>query len=123
MEAVRRANPRFVNYNSRTAIDAVEQFCRMQRNGLAAQRIPEALIECARSLNDAQMDMFEQWIVNPQDVKGMDASIIGKENFEEHRRILAEHEQKCEEPLVNEDEPVMPTLEACSDEDEKCAKE
>ena len=95
----------------------------MQRNGLAAQRIPEALIECARSLNDAQMDMFEQWIVNPQDVKGIDASVIGKENLKEHLLIVAEHEQKCEEPLVNEDEPVMPTLEACSDEDEKCAKE
>ena len=123
MEAVRRANPRFVNFNSRTAIDAVEQFCRMQRNGLAPQRIPEALIECAQSLNDAQMDLFEQWIVNPQDVKGMDASIIGNDNLKEHRRILAEHEQKCAEPLINEDEPVMPTLEACPDEDEKCAKE
>ena len=123
MEAVRRANPRFVNFNSRTAIDAVEQFCRMQRNGLAAQRIPEALIECARSLNDAQMDMFEQWIVNPQDVTGIDASVIGKENLKEHLLIVAEHEQKCEEPLVNEDELVMPALEACSDEDEKCAKE
>ena len=62
------------------------------------------------------MDLFEQWIVNPQD-------IIGNDNLKEHRRILAEHEQKCAEPLINEDEPVMPTLEACPDEDEKCAKE
>ena len=112
-----------MNFKSRTAADAVEQFCRMQRNGLPPTRIPEALIECARTLNDAQMDMFEQWIVNPQDVKGMDASIIGKENLKEHRRILAEHEQKCEEPLVNEDEPVMPALEACSDQEDEKRKE
>jgi hypothetical protein len=52
MEAVRRANPKFTNFKSNTAVDAVEQFCRMQRNGLSAQVIPEALIECAKGLND-----------------------------------------------------------------------
>ena len=123
MDQVRRANPTFVNFKSRTATDAVEQFCRMQRNGLPPIRIPEALIECARTLNDAQMDMFEQWIVNPQDVKGIDAAIIGNQNLEEHRRIVAEHEQKCEARTLNEVEPVMPALEACSDQEDEKRKE
>ena len=118
MEAVRRANPRFVS-----AVDAVEQFCRMQRNGLPPARIPEALIECARTLNDAQMDMFEQWIVNPQDVKGIDAAVIGSQNLEEHRRIVAEHEEKCEARTLNEVESVMPALEACSDQEDEKRKE
>ena len=94
MEAVRRANPKFVGFKSRTAVEAVEQFCRMQRNGLCPTRIPEALIECAQNLNPKQLDMFEQWIVNPDDVKGMDAAVIGTQNHEEHCRILAEHEEK-----------------------------
>ena len=84
-----------MNFKSRTAADAVEQFCRMQRNGLPPTRIPEALIECAQTLNDAQMDLFEQWIVNPEGVEGMDAAVIGRENYEEHCRIAAEHERKC----------------------------
>ena len=55
--------------------------------------------------------------------RGSEGDSWAKENLKEHLLILAEHEQKCEEPLVNEDELVMPALEACSDEDEKCAKE
>ena len=123
MEAVRRANPNYTKFKSRSAVDAVEQFCRMQRNGLPPARIPEALIECARTLTDAQMDMFEQWIVNPQDVKGIDAAVIGSQNLEEHRRIVAEHEEKCEARTLNEVESVMPALEACSDQEDEKRKE
>ena len=74
MEAVRRANPQFTNFNSRSATDAVEQFCRMQRNGLPAVRIPEALIECAQSLNDAEMDLFEPASSAPQTPRSTRAS-------------------------------------------------
>ena len=116
MEAVRRANPTFTNFKSNTAVDAVEQFGRMQRNGLAAQVIPEALIQCAKGLNDAQMDLFEQWIINPEGVEGMDAAVIGRENYEEHCRIAAEHERKCRLPKVNESVVDPETLETCTDE-------
>ena len=51
MEAVRLADPKFTNYTSRTAVDAVGQFCRFQRNGLPHTQIPEALIECAKGLD------------------------------------------------------------------------
>ena len=68
------------------------------------------------------MDMFEQWIVNPQHVKGMDASINCNDNLK-HRRIVAEHEQKCEARTLNEVESVMPALEACSDQEDEKRKE
>ena len=118
MEAVRRANPKFVGFKSRTAVDAVEQFCRMQRNGLCPTRIPEALIECARSLNDSQMGLFEQWIVNPDGVQGMDAAVIGTQNYEEHRQILAEHEEnKSVTVNANVTQLADPApLEACPEE-------
>ena len=119
MEAVRRANPKFVGFKSRTAVDAVEQFCRMQRNGLYSTRIPEALIECAKNLNDEQMDLFELWIVNPDDVKGIDASVIGKQNYEEHRKILAAHEEKVTLTVNNADTKFFnhpAALEACPEE-------
>ena len=116
MEAVRRANPKFTNFKSNTAVDAVEQFCRMQRNGLSAEVIPEALIECARGLNDAQMDLFEQWIVNPEGVEGMDAAVVGRENYAEHCRIAAEHERNLRLPKVNESVVDPETLETCTDE-------
>jgi len=94
MEAVRRANPKYTNFKSRTAVDAVQQFCNMQRNGLNAMRIPEALIECAKGLDDRELELFETWIVNPNDVQGMDASVIGAQNHAEHERLLREHEER-----------------------------
>ena len=117
MEAVRRANPKFTNFKSNTAVDAVEQFCRMQRNGLSAEVIPEALIECAKGLNDpAEMDLFEQWIVNPEGVEGMDAAVVGRENYAEHCRIAAEHERTLRLPKVNESVADPEVVETCSDE-------
>ena len=91
----------------------------MQRNGLCATRIPEALIECAKNLNDEQMDLFERWIVNPDDVKGIDASVIGKQNYEEHRKILAAHEEKGALTVNNADTKFFnhpAALEACPEE-------
>ena len=107
MEAVRRANPKFTNFKSNTAVDAVEQFCRMQRNGLSAQVIPEALIECARGLNDAQMDLFEQWIVNPEgELSAVDLTQVDRENELLRQRLCAEAEardRKIEMPEIKED--------------------
>ena len=117
MEAVRRANPKFTNFRPRTAVDAVEQFCRMQRNGLAPERIPEALIQCASCLPDREVDLFEQWIVNPADVQGMDAAVIGNANKCEHDRLVQEHELRCS-PSPNESVTNPTPLETCP-EDEK----
>ena len=123
MEAVRRANPKFTNFKPRTAVDAVEQFCRMQRNGLAPERIPEALIQCAECLPDRESDMFEQWIVNPVDVEGMDAAVIGNENKRVHDRLVQEHELRCS-PSINESVTNPTPLETCPEQqDEKVSIE
>ena len=68
----------------------------MQRNGLNAMRIPEALIECGAGLCDREMDLFETWIVNPSDVQGMDAAVIGAQNLAEHEpRSRARHKVRA----------------------------
>ena len=95
MEAVRRADPNYVGYKARCATDAVERFCRMQRNGLPSTQIPEALIDCAKGLSDAEIDKFETWIICPNDVKGcIDASVIGAENQRTHKQLLREHHER-----------------------------
>ena len=121
MEAVRQANPKFTNFTSHTAAEAVGQFCRFQRNGLPHTQIPEALIECAKGLNEAQMDLFEQWIVNPNDVKGIPASIIGKENHLEHLRLVKEQEDRLRNEQNEADEkcPDPAPLEACPEAKEE----
>ena len=117
MEAVRQANPKFTNFTSHSAVEAVRQFCRFQRNGLPHTQIPEALIECAKGLNETQLDLFEQWIVNPNDVKGIPASIIGKENHIEHLRLVKEQEDRLRTNQNENDEkcPDPAPLETCSE--------
>ena len=67
----RRADPTFTNFKPTTAYEAVDRFTRCQRNGLKAIMIPECLIECCRHLPPGELDMFEEWIINPN---GLDFS-------------------------------------------------
>ena len=104
MEQVRKASPTFTNWKCKTAVEAVERFCRMQRNGLHPNLIPEALIKCAKGLSDPEMDKFEEWIVCPNDVKGIPHSVIGKEIHKEHLDIVAKHGRIEEEDEKKEAE-------------------
>lgn len=65
MEHVLRADPDFTNFQPRTAADAVCRFTRCQRQGLKSIMIPECLIECSRHLPERELDLFEEWIMNP----------------------------------------------------------
>ena len=65
MLSVRKTDPRFVNFQPRTAEEAVDRYIRCRRNGLKAYLVPECLIDCARELEPEEMSKFENWIVNP----------------------------------------------------------
>ncbi len=106
MEAVRRADPNYVGYRSKSAVDAVERFRRMQRNGLPPTMIPEALIKCAKGLSERELDLFTNWIICPNDVKGIDASVIGAENLLTHQEMVREHELKNPNVKNQDDEKV-----------------
>ena len=85
-------------------------------NGLNAMRIPEALIDCAAGLCDRELDLFETWIVNPNDVQGMDAAVIGAQNHAEHERLVREHEIKCTHTLKDAGCADPAPLETCPEE-------
>ena len=50
MEDFRMADPEFVNFEPRSATQAIIRFRRMQRLGLDPWRYPEAFIECCKLL-------------------------------------------------------------------------
>ena len=60
-----KADPTFTNFVPKTAVEAVDRFTRCQRNGLRPMLVPECLISCAKGLDEAQLDLFEAWIINP----------------------------------------------------------
>ena len=66
--------------------------------------------------NEFSIELFEQWIVNPNDVKGIPASVIGKANHEEHLRLVQEQEDRLRNNQTQDDEKFCPDsapLEAC----------
>ena len=65
MEDVRKSDPTFTGFVPRTAAEAVDRYVRCRKNGLKPMLVPECLIECAKGLDAKQLDMFENWIINP----------------------------------------------------------
>ena len=65
MENVLKSDPRFTNFVPQTAAEAVDRYVRCRKNGLKPMLVPECLIECAKGLNQRQMNLFEDWIINP----------------------------------------------------------
>jgi hypothetical protein len=60
-----KVDPTYTNFVPKTAAEAVDRYVRCRNNGLKAMLIPECLIECARGLKEAELNKFEQWIINP----------------------------------------------------------
>ena len=95
----RRANPSFTNWVPKSAFEAVDRFTRCQRNGLKALMFPECLIECSKGLPDAELDKFEDWIINPQGLdysKAVPDSTIAEANpvlFKEAEKRQVEDEK------------------------------
>ena len=60
-----KVDPTFTNFVPQNAEEAVARFVRCRDNGLSAMMIPECLVDCSRGLSEEQLDLFEQWIINP----------------------------------------------------------
>ena len=114
MLRIRKADPTFVNWTPVDAADAVDKFQRLQRNGLPASQIPEALIDCAKGLKGEDVDLFTEWIINPCDAQGADARVFTEQNAADHAKILEEHNRKLLGAVEEEKEAV-------DQDDEKCA--
>ena len=124
MLAVRKQDPTFVNYVPRTACEAVERFLRCKRNGLKPFLVPECLIECAKGLQGEELDMFENWMINPvgSEVAHADLCDLGAMRDEENRKFqetaarieaeLAGAPQVPEIPDSSDDEKLQPATPA-----------
>ena len=67
MEDVRKQDPTFTNFVAKTAAEAVDRYIRCRRNGLKPMLVPECLIACAVGLSGGELDVFESWIINPNE--------------------------------------------------------
>ena len=96
----RFADPEYVNFVPKTAMEAILKFRRLQKKGLHPAKYPEALIECASELSDKEQEKFEGWIVCPQGAPGkdcIDVSYFSVENGRIHAELVAEQECKIDD--------------------------
>ena len=73
VETWRLSDPDYVDFTPETVQQAILKFRRLQGMGLSPWKYPEAMIECCKKLADAEIDKFEQWIVNPAGEPDADA--------------------------------------------------
>ena len=89
----RFADPEYVNFVPKDAMEAILKFRRLQKQGLDPSRYPEAFIECAMALSDKEVSKFEEWIVCPQGEPGkecIDVSHFSEANERTHNEIAAQ---------------------------------
>ena len=100
MDSVLKADPRFTNFVPRNAAEAVDRYVRCRKNGLKPMLIPECLIECAKGLDDRQMNLFEDWIINPNGSLDTLKLVPANSIREENKRIFDENCERLEKLTV-----------------------
>ena len=99
----RKADPEYVNFEPRTAEDAIEKFYRHKNLGVPPRMWPEVFVQCAAALPPEEVSKFESWLVNPQgEPTGPMLQQIDKENDALRKQLLAETERRDLAPLKEE---------------------
>ena len=66
MEDYRKSDPNYTAFLPTSAAEAIDLFTRHRRLGVPVSLWPETFVHVARGLNDAELDRFQEWLVNPQ---------------------------------------------------------
>jgi hypothetical protein len=61
----RFADPEYIDFEPKTAEEAILKFRRLQSKGIEAWMFPETLIKCGGHLPEEEMAKFEAWMINP----------------------------------------------------------
>lgn len=123
MLRVRLRDPSFVNFVPKNAEEAVERLARCRRNGLHPYMVPECIIECGKGLSGQQLDLFEEYVVNPQ---GVDVDnivpfdTVRQENEKEHNRLalLQNGSEVPPLPCAVSDDEKLPVVDECLRDDQ-----
>jgi hypothetical protein len=117
MQDVRKQDPTYTNFVPKTAAEAVDRYVRCRKNGLKPMLVPECLIACAGGLKGAELDKFEDWIINPNaDLDEVDLvpfdSVRLANDAVYHANLLKHTTPPLPAEFADEDDEKMPLLTA-----------
>ena len=103
MEDYRKADPNYTGFVPKTAAEAIDLFSRHRRRGVPVALWPETFIHVARALNDAELDRFQEWLVNPQGPRTTAGPLYEPcpETEAERIQLAAEADARDENLLLN----------------------
>ena len=110
-----KVDPTFTNYIPQTAEEAVGRFVRCRNNGMSAMMIPECLIACSRGLTPDELDVFEQWIINPSGPVSLNGPLVATKaltetNTQIYNAAVKSWEQKTSDGKEEQDDEKMEEL-------------
>ena len=109
MLSVHKADPLFINFVPKTAVEAVDRYQRCKRRGLKAYLIPECLITCAQGLPADELEKFEQWIINPEGYVHDRMELVETKQLQaDNAAIFAANVERIEQQLYLDEEPPLP---------------
>ena len=62
----RKADPTYVNFRPTSVEEAINKFHRQKGLGVPPHLWPEVFVDCAANLPLAELQKFQEWLVNPQ---------------------------------------------------------
>ena len=98
----RKADPTYVNFKPNTAGSAIDKFYRHKNLGVPPHLWPEVFVNCAANLPDAELQKFQDWLVNPQGKPT--GTMLGpdKQNQDLRKQLLKEAEARDRPPIILE---------------------
>ena len=91
MEDYRKADPNYTSFVPKPASEAIDLFTRHRRLGVPVVLWPETFCHVARGLEDAELDRFQEWLVNPQGPRSTAGPLYEPcPEIEAERELLAE---------------------------------
>ena len=101
----RKADPNYVNFKPTTAEAAIDKFYRHKKLGVPPSLWPEVFVKCAAALPAAELQKFEEWLVNPQGTpSGAAVAAIDAEALQLHNKLAAEAERRDMAPVPEQDD-------------------
>ena len=109
----RFADPEYIDFEPKTAEEAILKFRRLQAKGIEAWMFPETLIKCGGHLPDEEMAKFESWMINPCGEPDANATDV-RDFLKAQAALDAKHGRNAmpalEESQDDEKVPDMPKL-------------
>ena len=99
----RKADPEYTAFDPTSAEEAINKFYRHKNLGVPPHLWPEVFVKCAAKLPDAELQKFQDWLVNPQGEPTAPMLLkLDEQNEALRKQLLKEAQARDAPPTIDE---------------------